>query len=135
MTAANADDFLRLAPGAERSMALAMIKIIVDPGWSRSDTDWIAPLVSSVNVQPVESLTGIPSSRIAALAQAFVEAKASVALAGPAGATGPAAVETAAAAALLNVVAERVGQTVDFAARTRSGSGDAAGRAAFDGLD
>ena len=57
---------------------------------------------------------GVPADRIEALAKAFVEARASVALPGPDAGTGPAARDTALAVALLNYAAGRIGQTVDF---------------------
>ena len=115
MTAANADEFLRVPPGAESWVALAMLKIMAGRGWIRGSAEWVAPWIKAVDVAAVESLTGVPASRLEALAKAFFEAKASVALAGPAGATGKSAIDTAVAAALLNHAAGRIGQTVDFA--------------------
>ena len=37
MTAANADDFVQVPPGAERAVALAMLRAIVEQGWARQD--------------------------------------------------------------------------------------------------
>ena len=114
MTAANADDVLLVRPGAERWIALGMLRVILDRGWGRGDAAGLAALVGAADLKTVESLTGVAPARIEALARAFAEARGSVALAGPAGAHGKAAVETATAAALLNQAAGRVGQTLDF---------------------
>ena len=114
MTAANADEFLKVPPGTERWIALAMVKIILDHGWNLADPGWIASVVKVLDLKVIASRTNVSESVLENMARAFVDAKASVALAGPVGATGQAAVETAMAAAMLNRVAGRVGQTVDF---------------------
>ena len=114
-TAANADEFLQVPPGTERWLALGMLKIIVDRGWGKQDSDRLAPLIGAIDLGAVTVATGVSAARIEHLAQAFVEAKGSVALAGPTGASGHAATETAMAAAWLNHVAGRDGQSVDFA--------------------
>ncbi|RPH75172.1 4Fe-4S dicluster domain-containing protein, partial [bacterium] len=69
-------------------------------------------------------IPGVPEEKLEQLARSFASAGASVALAGPVGATGPVAVETAIAVALLNHAAGRIGQTVDFSrphAQTNAG--------------
>ena len=115
MTAANADDFIQVPPGAERWLALGMLKAMAERNWHSADAAaWLPALAGAVDMRAVETATGVPASRIEALARVFAEAKGSVALAGPTGATGEAAVETAASAMLLNLAAGRIGQTVDF---------------------
>jgi len=114
MTAANADAFLQVLPGAERWIALAMLHAIVTRGWARRDARRVAPLIERFPADRVAAVTGVPAKQIEALARAFVESEGSVALTGPTGAIGRVAQETATAAALLNHAAGRVGRTVDF---------------------
>jgi molybdopterin-containing oxidoreductase family iron-sulfur binding subunit len=101
MTAANADEFLKVSPGAERWVALAMAKEIIDRGWAKRDISAARPAVEAF-LKASAVPAGVTAAQVAKLAKQFVEAGTAVALAGPAGATGPAATETAMAAALLN---------------------------------
>lgn len=124
MTAANADTFIRLPPGGERQVAIAMLRSLVRHGWVKNETAEFATLVDALDPGPIPA-PDLPPKTIDALAAAFMQAKSSVALAGPVGAAGIAATQTAVAAALLNWAAGRIGQTVDFAtphALSRAGS-------------
>ena len=112
MTAANADDLLRVSPGAMRNVALAMLRTMVERGWGRAD-EKLKALVASLPAGATQT-PDVPAATIERLTRGFVEARGSAALAGPVGASGPAAEETAVAAALLNWAAGRIGQTVDF---------------------
>ncbi len=116
MTAANADEYIQSPVGAESWVALAMAAVIVRKGWARAATEAVEPLLAGVDpaVVPAALCGRVTTAQIEVWADAFVHAPASVALAGPVGGTGPAAWQTAVAAALLNWVAGRVGQTVDF---------------------
>ncbi len=116
MTAANADEYVQSPAGGEYWVAMAMLSAIVRKGWAAVPAEPIAPLIAAFDAATVPpSLSGcVTTAQIEAWADAFVHAPASVALAGPAGETGRAAYQTAVAAALLNWVAGRVGQTVDF---------------------
>ncbi len=124
MTAANADEFLKVPPGAERWVALAMVKEIIDRGWAKRDISAVRPAVEAflkASATPSPSGEGGPSGPgeglrpvIAKLAKQFVEAGTVVALAGPVGATGTTTTETAVAAALLNYATGNVGRIVDF---------------------
>jgi Fe-S-cluster-containing dehydrogenase component/anaerobic selenocysteine-containing dehydrogenase len=139
-TAANADDFLLVRPTAIRWVAWGMLAAILDgrgawgvgrqaleapqPGPSArggaakrlraalAPDSWL--LTPACSVQSAAAEAGVPVGRMIELAEAFCAADGSVALAGPMGAAGPEAVEIATAAALLNVAAGRVGETVDF---------------------
>jgi molybdopterin-containing oxidoreductase family iron-sulfur binding subunit len=141
MTAANADEFIQLAPGAERWLALAMLKVIVEKGWARQGGDLLKAMVAALPADlaavagapakwgetlaksfgaraGLAAAAGVPAERIEALAKSFAEARAGLALACPTGASGPAAEETAIAAALLNYVVGRPdGQVIDFSRR------------------
>jgi len=96
MTAANADEFIRVPPGGERQVALAMLEHVTS---SQTRT----PLVPGVAGETIRRLT-----------DAFKRSESSVALAGPVGSHSPVATETAKLAALLNHAARRVGTTMDF---------------------
>ena len=113
MTAANADEFVQVPPGAERLVALALVKIIVDQGWGSND---LAPVMPDINRFLAESgpVPGVAPKRLQQLAGQFTQTRNSVALAGPMGANNRIAMETAAAVALLNHVAGRMGEGVDF---------------------
>ena len=112
MTAANADEFLQVPPGAERDVALAMLKAVIQMRGEKADEE-LRTLAKAIP-DGVAEASGVPAGRIAALAKAFLEADGSAALAGPAGASGEVARETAVIAALLNCAAGRIGKTVDL---------------------
>jgi molybdopterin-containing oxidoreductase family iron-sulfur binding subunit len=114
MTAANADDFFLVPPGSERFIALAMVEAMVRRGWVATDRDRVEAVVAKLGGGEAIKNAPLAPDHIVRLARAFVEARASVALAGPPGASGSIAQDTATAAALLNYAAGRVGRTVDF---------------------
>jgi molybdopterin-containing oxidoreductase family iron-sulfur binding subunit len=108
MTAANADDFVQVPAGDEYFVATAMLKEIIEKGWARADVDKIKPILVNLKYR------GLAEEKISQLADEFVHSKSSVALAGPVGASGPAAENLAIVVALSNYAAGRIGQTVDF---------------------
>ncbi len=115
MTAANADEYILSPPGGEQWVAMAMLATILRKGWARVSVGPIEPLVKDFDLAVPPALSGVlTAAKIEELTDAFVHAPSSVALAGPVGGRGRIAYETAVAAALLNYVAGRVGQTVDF---------------------
>jgi molybdopterin-containing oxidoreductase family iron-sulfur binding subunit len=116
MTAANADEYVQTPVGGEYWVAMAMLSAIIRKGWAKVPTEPIAPLIAAFDASTVPpALAGcVTAAQIEAWADEFVHAPASVALAGPTGGAGKMACQTAIAAALLNWVAGRVGQTVDF---------------------
>ena len=46
MTAANADDFLMVPPGAEHEVALAMLQVMLDEGWAQGDVAAVRKIAS-----------------------------------------------------------------------------------------
>jgi molybdopterin-containing oxidoreductase family iron-sulfur binding subunit len=113
MTAANADQYIPVSPGREAIIALAMVESVAN----KANTDKgreVQAALKTMGYQPQPLPEGITSKQIDELAEAFVSAKASVALAGPTGAMGSAATLTAMAAGLLNYAAGRIGQTVNL---------------------
>jgi anaerobic selenocysteine-containing dehydrogenase/Fe-S-cluster-containing dehydrogenase component len=112
MTAANADDYLQVPPGGEIGIALAMLRAMIENGWTRQDMSRLSPLL-----RVAELPSTIPAETIKELARSFAQAEGSVALGGPVGAGGSVARQIAMATALLNYAAGRIGQTVDFSRR------------------
>ncbi|WP_243369946.1 4Fe-4S dicluster domain-containing protein [Geotalea sp. SG265] len=115
MTAANADLYLQVPPGAERLVALKMLQIILENGWGRNGL----PLRATIKALLVDAphLPGVDENKLVELCRNFCAAGSSVALTAPVGSSGPLATETAIAVALLNYVAGRINQTVDFSRR------------------
>ena len=113
MTAANADDFVPVPPSALPAVAAAVLTTMIEKGCARGDVDALKPLAKSLaESSPLPA--GVPAQVIEELASRFGQSAASVALAGPVGASGPAAYRTALAAALLNCAAGGIGKTLDF---------------------
>lgn len=113
MTAANADDFLQVPAGIEYAVSMAMLKTIIDNGWARQDIEKLKPIVETFSPQDLK-IPDLPNKKIVEMAKSFAQSKSSVALAGPVGATGPAAENLAIAVSMLNYAAGRIGETVDF---------------------
>ena len=123
MTAANADQYIPVAPGREAIVALAMVESVAKKANNDKGREVLAALKENgCQLPPLPE--GISPKQIDELAEAFLSVKASIALAGPAGATvdfaglnpvaGASALLTALAAGLLNYAAGRIGQTIDF---------------------
>jgi len=112
MTAANADEFVQVPPGAEGAIALAMLKAIVEHGWATGD---LGPVAAAIRQAPAGPLPdSVSADRVRDLARAFAQAQHAVALAAPSGAHGEAATAAALAAALLNYATGRIGDTADL---------------------
>ena len=127
MTAANADDCFLVPPGSERFIALAMVDAMVQNGWAKNDAATVRAVAETLGSREAMKNAPLAPDQITRLARSFAEARASVALAGPLGATGGVAKDTATAAALLNYAAGRIGQTVDFSSpHALSSAGSAA---------
>ena len=112
MTAANADEFFQVAPGLETPFAVAMLMAMREEGWTKHDLGFLDGVLQKIDLRPLYQ--AVPEAKVKEAARAFSQAKASVALAGPTGGSGPSARNLAAAAALLNAAAGRLGKTVDF---------------------
>ena len=113
MTAANADEFLQVPPGSERLVAATLLQIIVEQGWQKRDISSVMPAVDRL-LAAAGPIPRVPREKLVRLARAFSSARAGVALAGPQGAAGRLATDTAVLTALLNYATGRIGQTVDF---------------------
>jgi molybdopterin-containing oxidoreductase family iron-sulfur binding subunit len=123
MTAGNADQWLRNAPGTEGLVALAMLKVILEAGHEGkgSDAGALRGAVKSVDVAKAAEASGIPADTIKRVAHELASAKSALALAGGAATTGPNAVDAFVAVNLLNQALGAIGKTVRFGADTALG--------------
>src|SRR5215470_6557669 len=111
LTAANADEWLRNAPGTEGLLALAILKILVEEG--RADRRF-AEAVAGVDLKQVAAESGVPEAAIKHVAEVFGHAKPPLAVGGGVAVTGSQATHTLAAINLLNAATGAVGTTVRF---------------------
>jgi Fe-S-cluster-containing dehydrogenase component len=118
MTAANADEWLRNAPGTEGVLALAMLKVILDEGLVAPGVDAraLVAAVQGVDVAAVASRSGVPAETIKHVAHDLAASKSGLALGGGAAVSGSNATETQVAINLLNVALGAVGKRVRFGA-------------------
>jgi len=118
MTAANADEWLRNAPGTEGVIALAMLKVIVDEGLQAKEAESgaLRAAVRNVDVAKAAEMSGVSSEVITRVAHDFASAQGALALGGGMAASGPQATETLVAVNLLNIAVGAVGKTIRFGA-------------------
>jgi anaerobic selenocysteine-containing dehydrogenase/Fe-S-cluster-containing dehydrogenase component len=123
MTAANADEWLRNAPGTEGLLALAVLKVILDEGLQSKDADAAAlrAAVRNVDLAKTTGVSGVSTEAIRRVAHDFARAKSALAVGGGVAATGPDATNTLIAVNLLNVAVGAVGKTVRFGADSALG--------------
>ena len=114
MTAANADEFIKVAPGSERWVALSMLETMLKEGWVRENASDVQAATRALRSGQAAATAGVGPELIRKLAYAFSHSTGSVALAGPTASESPLARDTAAAAALLNYAAGQTGKSVDF---------------------
>lgn len=113
MTAANADDFLPVPPGAEYDVAMNLLKIMADRGWTKGGEFDYRELTRAF--RPEDLPLADAAARLDRLAEKFTQGGPSVALGGPPLASGGQARRLAEAVFLLNRAAGNFGKTVDFA--------------------
>jgi anaerobic selenocysteine-containing dehydrogenase/Fe-S-cluster-containing dehydrogenase component len=113
LTAANADEWVRNAPGTEGLLALAILKVLVDKG--RADRAY-AGAVAQVDVKRVADESGVDAKTIEHIAETFGRAKPSLAIGGGAAVSGSNATQAQIAINLLNAAVGNVGRTVRFGA-------------------
>jgi len=111
LTAANADEWVRNAPGTEALVALAVLRALVDEG--RADRRF-AGAVAGVDLGKAAEETGVPVETLRHVAKLFAAATAPLALGGGAAVSGSHAVQTQIAVNLLNAAVGAVGKTVRF---------------------
>jgi molybdopterin-containing oxidoreductase family iron-sulfur binding subunit len=111
LTASNADQWIRNAPGTEGLLALAMLKVMVEEGLTDPR---FGDVVEGIAVNAVSKESGVPVAAIKHAAEAFARAKPGLAIGGGMATLGSNATATLAAVNLLNVAAGNVGRTVRF---------------------
>ncbi|HET9491686.1 MAG TPA: molybdopterin-dependent oxidoreductase [Methylomirabilota bacterium] len=111
LTAANADQWVRNAPGTEALLALAILKVLVDEG--RAERRF-GTAVAGVDVSKVAAESGVPVQTIRGMAAAFGSAKAALAIGGGVAVTGTHATATLVAINLLNAAVGAPGRTLRF---------------------
>lgn len=113
MTAANADSFMKVAPGTDRLIAAGMLKIMMDRGWAKNSIEKFRVKIEGF-LDKYEGRMPISKEKLLDLSRRFAQAKSPVAMAGTMGATGVASRESAMLAALLNYAAGSMGKSVDL---------------------
>src|SRR5262245_43132818 len=119
-TAANADEWVRNAPGTRAPLALAMLKVIVDEGLVAPGVDAkaLGGAVGGVDLAAVATQSGVPADTIKRVAHDLAASKTGLVLGGGAAVTGSNATDMLQAINLLNVAIGAVGKRVRFGAET-----------------
>src|SRR6266478_1866115 len=111
LTASNADEWVRNAPGTEGLLALAILRVMVDEGTADRR---FGDAVASVDVKRAADESGVGVETIKHLAKVFAHAKPGLAVGGGVSVSGTNATQTQVAINLLNAAAGNVGKTVRF---------------------
>jgi len=111
LTAGNADEWVRNAPGTEGVLALAILRVMVDEGMADRR---FGEAVAAVDVRKAAETSGVSAATIKDIAHAFGRARPGLAVGGGGAVTGSNARETLIAVNLLNAAAGNVGKTVRF---------------------
>jgi len=118
LTASNADEWIRNAPGTEGLLALAILRVMVDEGMADKR---FAEAVGSVDLKRASDESGVGIEEIKHIAKVFGHAKPGLAIGGGVSVTGTNATQTQVAINLLNAAAGNVGKTVRFGADSAYG--------------
>jgi molybdopterin-containing oxidoreductase family iron-sulfur binding subunit len=111
ITAANADEWVRNAPGTEGVLALAILRSMVDQGLADRR---FGEAVAGVDLKRAAETAGVEVDTIRHIAAVFGRARPGLAIGGGAAVTGANATATLAAINLLNAAVGAVGKTVRF---------------------
>jgi molybdopterin-containing oxidoreductase family iron-sulfur binding subunit len=111
LTASNADEWVRNAPGTEGLIALAVLKLLVDEG--RADKRF-GDAVAGIDVKAVATESGVSEKTLQHIATLLGHAKPGLAVGGGVAVTGSHAVATLTAVNLLNAAVGALGKTVRF---------------------
>ena len=111
LTASNADEWVRNAPGTEALVALAVLKLLADAGIVDKR---FADAAGALDVKKAAEDSGVGAEGIKHIAEALAHAKPALVVGGGASVTGSNAVALHTAVALLNAALGAVGKTVRF---------------------
>src|SRR5580765_836639 len=118
LTASNADEWVRNAPGTEGLLALAILRVMVDEGTADKR---FSDAVASVDLKRASDESGVGIETIKHIAKVFAHGKPGLAVGGGVSVTGTNATQTQVAINLLNAAAGNVGKTVRFGADSAYG--------------
>src|SRR3989442_962794 len=110
LTASNADEWVRNAPGTEAAVALAILKLMTEQGADKR----FAEAAAGVDPKKVAEDSGVPLETLQNVAKTFAAAKPGLAIGGGVAVSGSHATATQIAINLLNAAAGNVGKTVRF---------------------
>ncbi len=116
MTTANADEWIRNAPGTEGLLALAVLKVILDEGLQAPGVD-VAVVRAAVKLPDLEAAarrSGVSTESIKRVARTFAKARPGLAIGGGVAVSGHDALESQIAIHLLNYASGNMGRTVRF---------------------
>lgn len=125
LTAANADEWLRNAPGTEAQLALAVLKVILDEGLqaSRADVATLRAATRAVDVNAVAAASDVPAETIRRVAREFAGSKGGLAIGGGMASSGSNATDGLVAVNLLNAAVGALGTRVRFGNALALGNG------------
>jgi anaerobic selenocysteine-containing dehydrogenase/Fe-S-cluster-containing dehydrogenase component len=118
LTASNADEWVRNAPGTEGLLALAILRVMVDEGTADKR---FSDAVASIDLKRASDESGVGIETIKHIAKVFAHGKPGLAVGGGVSVTGTNATQTQVAINLLNAAAGNVGKTVRFGADSAYG--------------
>lgn len=111
MTAANAEDFVQVAPSQMAAAAWAFLRLLREKSTIRGDVQGMDRQLENAATQALPPAT---LEQLNELADHFAQADGAVALVGPLGASDEGSKNAAVAAALINHGTGNIGRTVDF---------------------
>jgi len=116
LTASNADEWVRNAPGTEALLGLALLRVILDERLQAPGVDALPlkSLVADVDLGAVAKESGVTVETITRLARAFGRAKPSLAIGGGVEVGGEDATQLQVVIHLLNYAVGNVGKTIRF---------------------
>ncbi len=116
LTAANADEWVRNAPGTEALVALAMLRVILDEGLVApgGDAGALKAAARAVDLALIAKESGVPVETITRLARTFAKGKPSLAIGGGVAVSGENATQLQVIIHLLNYAVGNIGKTLRF---------------------
>ncbi len=116
VTAANADQWVRNAPGTEALLALAMLKVVLEAGLQApgADTKTLGAAVQGVDVARAAAASGVEAATLKQIAHDFAASKGGLAIGGGVAVSAGNATETQVAINLLNAAVGALGTRIRF---------------------
>jgi anaerobic selenocysteine-containing dehydrogenase/Fe-S-cluster-containing dehydrogenase component len=112
LTASNADQWVRNAPGTETAVALAVLRLVLEGGVAADKR--YAEAVAAVDPKKVAEESGVPLDTLKHVAKVFASARSALAVGGGVAVTGSQATALQVAVNMLNAATGNLGKTVRF---------------------